>query len=367
MEKKNRSRISKYPATCLVLTFLIISLNLLAVCFKGFSDWHVKKIFPLAVNTLGRFFGAFPVAVGDIFIGVMVLLILTGLLMLIVSAIFKGRILKVTIRLWKVLLMVWLVAWLELTVNWTMLYHTTSLREAEVPSGREYTNKEYAAVYNYVVQQLNTLAGEALRNEDGIVISNVDVNAEAKKMLTSLADKYPMLAGYYPDPKDIYFANIFSQRGILGYYMPVTIESNINPLMNDINDPVTVCHELSHLKGYMREDEANFIAIIACMNSSEPFFRYSGFILAYDYLSGSFPVESGLGRLAVDERVIYDDVFISNEKWVEIEKSSPLPTSVVKEVSDKLIDNSLKINGVEEGIGSYGEVVTLLLHYFLDR
>ena len=28
------------------------------------------------------------------------------------------------------------------------------------------------------------------------------------------------------------------------------------------NIPHTICHELSHLKGYMREDEANFIGYL---------------------------------------------------------------------------------------------------------
>ena len=160
---------------------------------------------------------------------------------------------------------------------------------------------------------------------------------------------------------------INQNKSVVSAAAPVKAKSSRVPFKRRLIQWYAALLYNAHLKGFIFEDEANFIAIIACMNSSEPFFRYSGFILAYDYLSGSFPVESGLGRLAVDERVIYDDVFISDEKWVEIEKSSPLPTSVVKEVSDKLIDNSLKINGVEEGIGSYGEVVTLLLHYFLDR
>lgn len=50
--------------------------------------------------------------------------------------------------------------------------------------------------------------------------------------------------------------------------------------MNDVLIPVTMCHELSHLSGYMREDEANFIAFLACLQSDDPEFRYSGVYLA---------------------------------------------------------------------------------------
>ena len=44
------------------------------------------------------------------------------------------------------------------------------------------------------------------------------------------------------------------------------------------NIPHTICHELSHLKGFMREDEANFIGYLACIGSDSPDFRYSGYL-----------------------------------------------------------------------------------------
>lgn len=51
-----------------------------------------------------------------------------------------------------------------------------------------------------------------------------------------------------------------SYLDISGIYCPFTFEANVNVHMNDVLIPVTMCHELSHLSGYMREDEANFIA-----------------------------------------------------------------------------------------------------------
>lgn len=67
-----------------------------------------------------------------------------------------------------------------------------------------------------------------------------------------------------------------SYLDISGIYCPFTFEANVNVHMNDVLIPVTMCHELSHLSGYMREDEANFIAFLACLQSDDPEFRYSG-------------------------------------------------------------------------------------------
>ena len=49
------------------------------------------------------------------------------------------------------------------------------------------------------------------------------------------------------------------------------------------NIPHTICHELSHLKGFMREDEANFIGYLACIGSDSPDFRYSGYLTGWVY------------------------------------------------------------------------------------
>ena len=54
------------------------------------------------------------------------------------------------------------------------------------------------------------------------------------------------------------------------------------------NMPFTICHELAHLKGYIYEDEANFIAFMACINSDNLFFQYSGYLNVLNYVSKDF-------------------------------------------------------------------------------
>ena len=147
---------------------------------------------------------------------------------------------------------------------------------------------------------------------------------------------------------------------IMGVYSPFTIEANYNQDMPMFNIPSTLCHELSHLKGYMREDEANFIAWLACVCSGQPQFQYSGHMLAYTYAMAALwnagetdayrEIYSQLCRRARED-LLADDAF-----WESYD-------GAVAEVSQDLNDVYLKINSQEDGVRSYGRMVDLLLAY----
>ena len=75
------------------------------------------------------------------------------------------------------------------------------------------------------------------------------------------------MEGFYPRPKKLAVSEVLSYQGLTGIYLPFTIEANYNGDMTAYNIPFTVCHELSHLRGFMEEREANFIAFLACIGS----------------------------------------------------------------------------------------------------
>jgi hypothetical protein len=59
-----------------------------------------------------------------------------------------------------------------------------------------------------------------------------------------------------------------------------------------------------------------------------------------------------------------DNIFLTRETWQEVEKKAIVKTATVKKVSNTLVDTSLKLNGVEEGMLAYDGVVELLLKYY---
>ena len=131
-----------------------------------------------------------------------------------------------------------------------------------------------------------------------------------------------------------------------------------------------MCHELSHLKGFLLEDEANFIGYLACVGSDDAFFRYSGYMSVLGYLDRDFYDAIGqdndiyFSHPVISEQVIKDDIFLTDEAWEEVEEDALLDTEMVQEASDVIVETNLTINGVEDGKISYSRVVDLLLRYY---
>ena len=68
---------------------------------------------------------------------------------------------------------------------------------------------------------------------------------------------------------------------------------NINLNLELIKKPrycieYVILHEFAHLKGFMQEDEANLIGYLACINSDDAFFRYSGYMGVLNYVEKEF-------------------------------------------------------------------------------
>ena len=156
----------------------------------------------------------------------------------------------------------------------------------------------------------------------------------------------------------------------MGYYFPFSMEANYNAIMCKINMPVTMCHELSHLKGIIREDEANFIGYRACVDAEDDFFRYSAYLSVISYLDRDFYKAIGQNdeiyesHPAISEQVMADKRFLTKETWDHVEETALIETETVKKVSNTFTETTLVLNGVKDGKISYSRVVDLLLLYY---
>ena len=184
-------------------------------------------------------------------------------------------------------------------------------------------------------------------------------NAQQKGVaaMQRLAEQYPSLGGYYPQPKPVAISWILSVQQCSGVYSPFTIEANYNRDMTAYNIPHTICHELSHLRGFMREDEANFIGYLACLGSEDADYRYSGYLLGWIYAGNALSKRDydAYNQLyaMLDESVVAD-LEKNSEFWNRYEGE-------VAEVQEKVNDAYLKANGQVHGVQSYGRVVDLML------
>ena len=194
-----------------------------------------------------------------------------------------------------------------------------------------------------------------------------EIQREAIAAMQGLGEEYGLLAGYYPQAKEIAASDFLSQQYMMGYYFPFSMEANYSTSMYIANVPATLCHELAHLKGFIYEDDANFIGFLACIRSEDPFYRYSGYLSVLSYVESEYRKASGKQEFdcpGVAGSVRDDDIFLTSEAWEKVEEKAVVETAVVKAASSQFTETTLVINGVSDGMKSYSRVVRLLLEYY---
>ncbi len=355
---------------------------------SGFSDLYVKYVFPLLATNYGRLAAMAPISVGEILLYVFVFLgALTVLFFVIgILCIFFGKRkpLWFAVLFGRVFLDICVVVFLIQVLNCFVLYHTTPLY-GEGSGEYTPTTEELVEFREALVGRANDLALTFERNEKGEIVYGGDMAATAKKAMNNLGEigtysfssdaipkvlgRLSRLKGFYSTPKPLWLSDFFSQQYIKGYFFPFSMEANYNNVMYIANLPDTMCHELAHTKGFIYEDEASFIAYLACMNSGDPFFEYSATLNALDYVNEEIYKEIERDPALYDritkknDLVIRDCVFLTDEAWNKVEKDALLDTDTVSKASETFLDTNLTVNGVEDGIVSYSRMVNLLLRY----
>ncbi len=198
--------------------------------------------------------------------------------------------------------------------------------------------------------------------------SRISLQEEARAAVQNLSTEFPRLSGFQVRPKPMFFSWLMCQGYMQGYYFPFSMEANYNDLMEVMNKPFTMCHEISHTHGYLFEDEANLLGYLACVESDDPVFRYSGYLGILNYVNNDFYAavsrDEYESHVAVSDLVWTDAEFVSSDTWDQVEEASPLETETVHEAADTSLDVTLKANGVSSGKLSYTHVVGLLLMYY---
>lgn len=344
---------------------------------KGLADWHRSHVFRWNVNIWSRVTNIWSGSVGEWMIILAILLAVWFLIALILGLMHHDvlkRIRKVTVR---VVVGAITFAIVTETMNCFVQYQCSTLLSSwtkEIENSEDSmlmpTEENLEDLYIRTVERANQLSKEFLRDEQGYIIveqTSGELMKDAREALHGISDEFPLLKGYYPDVKEISSSDFMTQQYLLGIYFPFSLEANYNSNIYITNQPATFCHELAHLKGYILEDEANFIAYLACMQSDNPLFQYSACLSVLGYMVPDL-IDAGVdlsffAEHPVNEYVALDDIFVKQEIMERVEEEAIISTETVSNANEVFLDLNLKANGVEEGIDSYSLVIRLILLY----
>lgn len=334
-------------------------LMILAARTANFAEWYSEHIYPIAVESIGRVCGMIPFSVSEIGIYILILAFLITLIRMIVKSVHSHTLRVLPGWLSGVLLAIGILAFLY-TACCGINYHRKSFSEEAGIVTYEYSADELKDICIWLTEEINVRAKEVERDENGLLELEASEREGGIEAMQSLAEEFPVLEGYYPQPKALIISEILSYQGLTGIYLPFTVEANYNGDMPAYDKPFTVCHELSHLRGFMEEQEANFIAFLACISSERADFQYSGYLSGWVYCMNALyraDYESWQAVRGLLDEAAEPDLTANNEFWDRYE-------GTISETAERINDTYLKANGQADGVKSYNRMVDLIVAYF---
>ena len=201
------------------------------------------------------------------------------------------------------------------------------------------------------VQQMNALYEEAHR-----LGWNGDPRADAglidafMSVQRRLSDADPAVPGRL---KQTLYGPYFRWTSVDGMVNPFALEVLANPDLLPWERSFVAAHEWAHLAGYADESEANFVGWLTCVRAGVPA-QYSAWLYLYWQVSGEVTAADRMRlRDALDAGPLRDVEAI-------VDRLRRGQLRLLRNASWLVYDQYLRANRVEEGIRSYGQVVTLL-------
>ncbi len=359
------NRIFKYKRIWLVLLApLGLLLTLMAKVDSGWVERiHARYIYPLFANSLGWLLSLVPFGVLEILVVLLGGALLFYIVWTIVKAVRikeerKGRLYRLGLNLLGGASALYFAFVLFMGLN----YHRASITEYLDLSVQKSTKEELYDLCELLVYDCNFYR-EQLEEQEGVAQlqekSFYDTADAAREAYAALEEEIPVLQAANVRNKPLLTSKLFSMVLTTGIYIP--FESGINVDVPAHTIPATMCHELTHFRGFMREDEANFLGYLACMKSEQADFRYSGSLLAFGYAFDALYDEDT--ELATEIARLCGEGMLRDIRW-ESAYWEPYRDTVISDTSSEIYDQYLQSNDQPSGIKSYGEMVDLLLAYY---
>lgn len=154
-------------------------------------------------------------------------------------------------------------------------------------------------------------------------------------------------------PKLSLLTPYFRRAGVDGMINPFSLEILINGSVLPFERPFVVAHEWAHLAGYANESEASFVGWLTCVAGPPPA-RYSAWVFLFPHLIRHLdPQQQDKMWAQLDDGPMAD--------FRAVSERVALAVPFVRRNASRVYDQYLRVNRVDEGIASYGEVVNLVL------
>ncbi|MBE6608511.1 MAG: DUF3810 domain-containing protein [Ruminococcaceae bacterium] len=190
--------------------------------------------------------------------------------------------------------------------------------------------------------------------------SRDELNRLLNEACIKAAEKYDFLSPMRSNFKDVILSPYMTYTHISGVYSYYTGESNINTNFPDYTLPYTAAHEMSHQRGIAREDEANFVAYLICMESDDNYIRYSAYLNLLEYVQSAL-YKADKSAYSTFSYTLGEDIYLEFRAYNAF--FDKYRENVAANVSQTVNNTYLQSQGQSAGTITYSFVVGLAIAY----
>jgi hypothetical protein len=345
----------------LFLSFGLLMLQLLLYyvlrfCPEFVEKWYSTGIYPYISSGSRWFTGFIPFSIGDV--------VYIGAILLAIIWLWRSKmeLLMLSRKRYTQLFLSLNIVLLFFHAAWGFNYYRLPLHKT-LDIDADYTTSELKQVVQKLIDSSNKLH-QQLQPVDSIAVDFTSSQQEIFRIAPlgydQLTKEFPTLTYSNTSIKESLLTAPLSYMGYSGYLNPFTGEAHTNAWINNYKTPVLTLHEMAHQLGFAKENEANFIAILAGTAHPDSFFKYSATIFALRYCLNDLYKRDPKEYSIITEQ-IRTGIFVNYQElrdfWVEYE-------GVVEDISQATYNNYLKANNQPGGMETYSYVVALLVNYY---
>lgn len=347
---------------CMLLPFGLL-LRMIARNVSGAADLYVNTLYRMSSLIWNNITGVLPFSLAEIIIISLPVFIIAYIILLAVRIKRKkGKRVRTLMKgLLRLLALSCTVLYMYIT-NCGINYYASDFTAQSGLDVHPTTSDELYEVCLYLADEASRLRSHLTEDENGVfVIDNKNMRKKAADAVNRLHQDYTFIPDGYSLPKPVMLSRGMSYLNITGVYFPFTFEANVNVDVPSLLVPFTMCHELSHVRGFMHEEDANFIAYLACISSGDEELEYSGCVNAVMYASSSL-YSADKNKYDIFLSHLSDGVFRDFAAYSDYWQQFETP---VAETASAVNDHYLKSNSQSSGVKSYGKMTDLVIaHYY---
>ena len=337
-----------------VYVFFILIIELIKINNTLINDFYYPYIYKNVSNILFFLFGNIPFSVGDIIYIIIPLYI-----------IIKIKNSNTRRKNFVFIFKTFAIIYIFFQLNWGLNYHNNNVIN-KLYGTEKYDFNQLVKVTKLFVNQTNIIHNKLSKSDTLPVNLDYDyelVFNESIKGINSLKfDDIITIPDNIKIKKSL-FSTPLSYMGFSGYINPFTLEAQINCNVPKLFMPVTTSHEISHLMGYAKENEANFIGILSSVKSKNLFLSYSGNVQALRYLINEIRKADKKESQKIIKKINKGVLKNISDAEKKINKYSNPFEPYIKQIYGFY----LKANNQKDGIKSYNQVVGLLVGYYSNQ